>query len=111
MNGVRPDPTFCRPDHKYDSVNIRTVRISPAHEFKETQDHSKWGVSLDGGRNVVCIGDINRQQSQNRRGGGTTCIEDEHLRTAFASIVTRHDQCNGSRETCVLRLILLCLLK
>ena len=91
MNGVRPDPTFCRPDHKYDSVNIRTVRISPAHEFKETQDHSKWGVSIEPA--VVCIGDINRQESQNKRGGGTVCITDDDLWKAFDALVGEMDQC------------------
>ena len=98
MNGINPDPSFCPTnqggDYDYASLNVREVSVG-ADAWKETQDHSKWGVSLDGGRNVVCIGDINRQQSQNRRGGGTTCIEDEHLRTAFASIVTNRDQCDG----------------
>ena len=94
MNGVNPDPTFCSSsgDYAYDSVNIRNVNVA-GEEWKETQDHSKWGLGQQGGRSVVCIGDINRQESQNKRGGGTTCLEHDDLWQAFSDVVTHYDQC------------------
>lgn len=96
MNGVNPDETFCSGDasgHRYDSVNIRRVSVGAGREFKETQDHSKWGVSLGHKKHVVCIGDINRQQHQNLRGGGTVCKEDRDMWTAFRGLIVEADKC------------------
>ena len=96
MNGVNPDETFCAGDkdgHKYDSVKIRRVDAGEGREFKETQDHSKWGVSQGKHKKVVCIGDINRQQHQNIRGGGTVCKEDPDMWEAFHGLVKEADPC------------------
>ena len=92
MNGINPDPTFCRPDYDYNSINIRYVSVA-GEVWKETQDHSKWGVADCGGSHAVCIGDINRQQSQNHRGGGTTCFQNYDLWGAFQDVVYKFDQC------------------
>ncbi len=95
MNGINPDPTFCSNsgDYDWDSVNIRYLNVA-GEEWKETQDHSKWGVGMPGGSaKVVCIGDINRQESQNNRGGGTTCLEHSGLWQAFSDVVTKYDEC------------------
>ena len=96
MNGVNPDETFCAGDkegHKYDSVNIRRVDPGDGRGFKETQDHSKWGVSQGKHKKVVCIGDINRQQHQNIRGGGTVCKEDPDMWAAFHGLIKEADPC------------------
>ena len=44
-------------------------------EWRRTQDHAKIGCSIEG--SYVCIGDMNRMDSQRKRGGGFMCIEDE----------------------------------
>lgn len=99
MNGVNPDPTFCRPDYQYNSMNIRYIQVTDEAVWKETKDHSKWGLSVfdtDNNKKVVCIGDINRQQSQNKRGGGTNCLEDDNLWSAFSQIVIKSDDCHSN---------------
>lgn len=116
MNGINPDPSFCRsPDHDeytHNILNVRHVAVADdlygSVDWKETQDHSKWcvsppmsygktgNVSLSsggGGVKIACIGDINRQRSQNGRAGGTVCIEDEMLWTAFNKAIVEHDEC------------------
>merc|ERR1712113_167233 len=95
MNGINPDDTFCKPEYEYDSINVRTVHLA-SEEWKETQDHSKWGVATENSSTpVVCIGDINRQQSQNHRGGGTVCIVNKYMWQAFSSIVETEDPCDN----------------
>ena len=111
MNGINPDPTFCVPKYAFDSINVRTLSLA-GEDWKETQDHSKWGVALpktssgtstgmgknEPGIPLVCIGDINRQASQNHRGGGTTCVIHEDLHGAFLSMITSFDKCSSSQE-------------
>ena len=101
MNGINPDPTFCKgSDYKYSIMNVRHVAVADdlygSIDWKETQDHSKWCVSTDStpGTKVACIGDINRQRSQNGRPGGTVCIENEALWTAFTKAIIDYDQCS-----------------
>ena len=107
MNGINPDPSFCAKDgtgdYDYNSTNIRYLQMGwqgpdGGVGFKETQDHSKWGISTDWYDGnmvaVVCIGDINRQESQNKRGGGTTCFENLDLWTTLTRSIKQADQCD-----------------
>jgi deoxyribonuclease-2 len=100
MNGVNPDPSFCTGDgspYQYNSTNIRHLTLG-SESWKETQDHSKWGVSVgdwyDNAQvQVICIGDINRQQSQNGRGGGTTCFHHTNIWITMWRAIDQVDQC------------------
>ena len=47
------------------------------YEWYYTKDHAKWAVSAE--PNWICVGDINRQTSQEKRGGGTIRFEDQDL--------------------------------
>ena len=68
-------PSYCGgiDGAKFTSVNIEDMQMgagSPlAITFKYTSDHSKWGISLTKDEPYVCVGDINRMQSQRARGG------------------------------------------
>lgn len=58
----------------------------PNYAWKYTKDHSKWGVvaDVDLAKGAwVCIADINRMKSQEKRGGGVICFKDENLRNAL----------------------------
>lgn len=55
--------------------------------WKETQDHAKWAVG-DEKSSTACVGDINRQYSQSKRGGGTLCHKSKDVWTAFDAIVS-----------------------
>ncbi|EPB76496.1 deoxyribonuclease II [Ancylostoma ceylanicum] len=61
--------------------------------FANHQDHSKWGVSMNAAVPAVCIGDINRQESQYRRGGGAVCILDQKLWRTFYYSVIEYEEC------------------
>ena len=41
----------------------------------------------------VCVGDINRMQSQRKRGGGTVCFTQPGLWASLAAAVTAEDKC------------------
>ena len=51
--------------------------------FKESQDHSKWAVCSK----YVWIGDLNRMDSQKKRGGGGVLICNPKLVKAFKSLI------------------------
>ena len=50
--------------------------------WPETHDHAKWGLTVDS--DWVCVGDINRMVSQEKRGGGTIAFQDEKLWAALS---------------------------
>jgi len=61
--------------------------------IRYTMDHAKWGISAESTVPYVCIGDINRMQSQFMRGGQTTCFQNEHLWTGFHLAIDQVDNC------------------
>ncbi|MFH4974142.1 hypothetical protein AB6A40_000851 [Gnathostoma spinigerum] len=75
--------------------NILELKIG-AIAFPTTKDHSKWAVTVGKDRksNAICIGDINRQESQFRRGGGTTCLESKVIRKLFKNTVNMVENCD-----------------
>lgn len=60
-------------------------------ELTEYNDHSKWAVATT--QSIVCIGDINRMTTQYGRGGGTACIESQHLSEFLNTVVTKTNMC------------------
>ena len=54
-----------------------------AVNYKESQDHSKWAVS----KYHVWIGDLNRMESQMKRGGGGIVIRDADMVKAFRGLI------------------------
>lgn len=98
MNGATADkmPSYCQPNYKHDSINIRQVQINININWKETDDHSKWAVSTNNDaaiNNIYCIGDINRQFSQAKRGGGTVCAQDTEIRGSLFGLIVKSDSC------------------
>lgn len=63
--------------------------------FPYTDDHSKWGLALDTTSNYVCVGGINRMQSQRQRGGGTLCFQNANLHSALLSCIATQDPCSN----------------
>jgi deoxyribonuclease-2 len=93
MNGANDNkmPTFCTPTYAYDTINVRSVKLTTDVEFPETKDHSKWAVSIS--HPLLCIGDINRQYSQAKRGGGTVCFSNRIIYDSFSNSITDKDSC------------------
>ncbi len=85
-NGEGTMPSNCSRDLPYHVVNIEQIKLSVLDlEFTVHNDHSKWAVTNvddmlrlrdDDEVKVACIGDINRQVDQLKRGGGTVCFMD-----------------------------------
>ncbi|KAK0417037.1 hypothetical protein QR680_012798 [Steinernema hermaphroditum] len=81
----------------YSVYNAKYIKLPFDVNFENWYDHSKYAVAYtDGGfaNPWVCIGDINRQTHQERRGGGTMCIIDYRLHAAFRGVVTEFYPCN-----------------
>jgi len=96
MNGEDSNkmPTFCKGSkYAYSTINVRQVSIGDI-SWPETKDHSKWAVSLSSRAPVSCIGDINRQFSQAKRGGGSVCVNDATLYKSMSGMVTNADKCS-----------------
>jgi len=72
-------------------VDTPTMKFS----FRNHNDHSKFALTTTPiqSQGAVCIGDINREPSQFRRGGGTMCIEQADLWKTFRLMVNGTNQC------------------
>lgn len=82
---------FCKSDgKKFEVTDVQEVIVN-GDSWDIHQDHSKWAVSQKG--SWVCIGDINRQTSQEKRAGGTVCQENKLLHNAFIGIIQSHESC------------------
>ncbi|EPB76495.1 deoxyribonuclease-2 domain protein [Ancylostoma ceylanicum] len=73
----------------YDVSSVTVLNTT----FANSMDHSKWGVSMEQKIPAVCIGDVNRQVSQYKRGGGAVCIEDLKLWRTFYKSVGEYENC------------------
>lgn len=69
------------------------------YPFANYEDHSKYVLSKTSDSPFVCIGDINRMETQFKRGGGTLCTKDYQIWTVFKSVVTEIESCR--QETIV----------
>uniref|UniRef100_A0A3B4A7W9 Deoxyribonuclease-2-alpha n=1 Tax=Periophthalmus magnuspinnatus TaxID=409849 RepID=A0A3B4A7W9_9GOBI len=84
-------------------LNIQLLSPGPSPSFNNTVDHSKWAVSPEGaqaGGGWVCVGDINRNHAEERRGGGTVCLQDPLVWKAYRSAALQCQDCEGRTTTC-----------
>lgn len=63
----------------------------PGRDWNTGSDHSKWAVSKSG--SVFCVGDINRADGQDKRGGGTVCIQDASFANQMREVISTIDKC------------------
>ena len=70
--------------------DIKTLHYG-MHKFKESQDHSKWAVGLDG--DWICPSDINRMTTQYNRGGSAFCFKNPTLRRTLLNAIVSTDTC------------------
>ncbi len=76
-------------DFDEDLLNV-TIEASPSLTYKwpYTKDHAKWAVALKNETSSlpwVCIADLNRMVSQEKRGGGSLCFQEPNLWEALKS--------------------------
>ncbi|XP_051803451.1 deoxyribonuclease-2-alpha-like [Acanthochromis polyacanthus] len=70
--------------------NVKVVKLPQAF-LTDTVDHSKWCVTEDGP--MTCIADLNRMESQKKRGGGAICTDDRVVVRAFYALIRRCEPC------------------
>ncbi len=90
-NGAGTLNSNCSSDLTYHVMNIEQVKFDKFNvKFSVHRDHSKWAVTSlrnylldlsihgfethDDEVKIACVGDINRQEEQFKRGGGTVCF-------------------------------------
>jgi len=71
LNGAGDLENYCKPTYKQNTYNIETYTVLE-YAMNEGNDHSKFAVLPSS--KTLCIGDINRQSGQFKRGGGTACF-------------------------------------
>jgi deoxyribonuclease-2 len=70
----------------------------PGWYFSEDQDHGKWAVAQPADSAVVAVGDMNRQESQTKRGGGAVVLTDLPLAKVLRTMVVPipHENITGA---------------
>ncbi|KAM3873003.1 deoxyribonuclease-2-alpha [Diretmus argenteus] len=85
-------------------LDIKLLSPGQRFTFKDTQDHSKWAVSTQapgsGGGGWVCVGDINRDMAEEKRGGGTVCLRDPAVWKAYRAAALECQMCEGGTGEC-----------
>ncbi|MEY2519260.1 MAG: deoxyribonuclease [Verrucomicrobiota bacterium] len=78
-------PPVLDSDGIHKTFDVKYIDLSPLDvpwTWPETHDHAKWGITVDS--DWVCVGDINRMISQEKRGGGTIAFQDPTLWAALS---------------------------
>ena len=60
-------------------------------EFEDNNEHSKWGVAMT--KNIICIGDLNRTESQKSRGGLVSCFTSQLVAKTIRGVITDYELC------------------
>lgn len=84
-------PSVCKPSVAYDVLNIMEIEWNQNLTYDSTKEHSKVGYTYNS--ITFCVGDINRMESQRKRGGGATCINNPSLAASFKRITKRVEEC------------------
>ena len=90
----------------YNIYQVDEMRMQTGANWSNTADHSKWAnAASSGGANqqsssppngglATCVGDTNRMCSQENRGGGALCTDENYyLWLAFNSSILRLESC------------------
>lgn len=70
----------------YDVKSIDFTKLGMPWKWPETKDHAKWGIGVEA--DWVCVGDINRMISQEKRGGGAVAFQEQALWAALQQTIS-----------------------
>lgn len=77
-------PSVKDSDGVHKIIDVKFIDFNPLGIpwlWPETKDHAKWGITVDS--DWVCVGDINRMISQEKRGGGAIAFQNKILWSAL----------------------------
>jgi deoxyribonuclease-2 len=108
-NGAGTMDSNCSKDIAYHVVNIEQIKLTVLDlGFTVHNDHSKWAVTNaddlkwrgeEDDVRVACIGDINRQVDQLKRGGGTVCfLDNEQVWSQYHGLVVDVQGCKNKKK-------------
>jgi deoxyribonuclease-2 len=93
MEGWRRGAGVWGPACKGSAEVLDITEVSfPGQNWETTNDHSKWAVTKSG--TAFCVGDINRADGQDKRGGGTVCIQDSSFASQMRNVISTTDKCS-----------------
>lgn len=78
----------------YTVENAELIQFA-SFEWKQTQDHSKWAIAVSDSSSFSCFGDMNRMESQFKRGGAFYCLENRKLRDSLKSMIKGKNVCQS----------------
>ncbi|XP_068612328.1 deoxyribonuclease-2-alpha [Brachionichthys hirsutus] len=84
-------------------LDITLINPGQTFSFSRSRDHSKWAVSPKApgaGGGWVCVGDINRNEAEMKRGGGTVCLRDPVVWEAYRTAALECEACGGVMAQC-----------
>ncbi|XP_053951303.1 deoxyribonuclease-2-alpha [Anastrepha ludens] len=106
-NGGGNLATNCTKNEKVfniEEITEQSLQIS----FSTHSDHSKWAVSQEsgfklwrwrvGGADWICVGDINRQQDQLVRGGGSVCQKNTKVAQLYRQLIQGYEPCPRNKR-------------
>ncbi|XP_043467775.1 plancitoxin-1 [Leptopilina heterotoma] len=99
LNGRGRLPSECNGSRVFnvESVYLKEVDLN----FNSSHDHSKWAVASENksNSNWVCVGDINRADTQFTRGGGTVCLNLAKVWKNYRDSVAGIEPCPKPKKT------------
>lgn len=96
-----PLDSFC-PKNGHQVNNVQDLKVVEGDinvKWSYTKDHSKWAISETNDPGVVCITDINRMESQFKRGGGAVCIKNPSCWSVFSKTIADLEPCPKAPKT------------
>lgn len=90
-------------DFDEDTLNLNfMLNPSLSYEWHYTKDHAKWAVALENSTNSlpwVCVADLNRMVSQEKRGGASLCFQEPRLWEALKNAEEKLHQLSDTNPT------------
>lgn len=83
--------SLCDVQKGLNSKNIVDISFNEKISWNNKQDHSKWAICEQ--KQIVCVGDLNRMDSQKNRGGSFFCFENQNLWKAFNKVIKTVEAC------------------
>uniref|UniRef100_A0A7I4KKB0 BMA-CRN-6 n=1 Tax=Brugia malayi TaxID=6279 RepID=A0A7I4KKB0_BRUMA len=91
--------SWCRKYSSFKVLDVKKVTLPFNITFPNALDHSKFAVAILDLHNVsmpwICIGDINRQESQFLRAGGTMCFASPEVHSVYTAMIPDYWPCVG----------------